>query len=449
MRPAAVSVAVARLAVGRAGWVIGDQALSSLTNFVLTLLVARAVSTEDFGAFALATTTYWLALGLARALTTEAFVVTYPDAEEAIAGRGVARVTGAAVGVGIAAGAACLVAGLVLQGTLAKALLIMGPLLPGLLLQDAWRFAFFARRRGGAALANDLAWAIALVPTMLFALTLGGGSVTWLILAWGVSGNAAGLLGIVQARIRPQVRGTIAWWREQRELAPRFFGEFLVRSVSSQLTTYGLAAFVGLRGVGGLRAADLLLGPLNILFLANGLAGVAEGVRLLARGERTFRIAYVGLSAVLAACVLAWAGVLLLLPSAAGVQILGRSWTTARPLLIPVVLNTAAAAAGMGATTGLRALAAARRSLRTRLSLAVVLLTATLASAAVGGVYAAAWTMAASSAVASAVWWRQFFAELGERRARERAPSIRERPDPTVGVRAPAADAGRPQGAAR
>lgn len=411
-----------RAAVGRVGWVVGDQALSSLTNFTLTLLVARTVTVADFGAFSIVTATYWLALGLARALTTEAFVVRYPHAEPDEWRRGVARASGASLVVGTLVGSVCVVAGALLGGTLGTALLVMGPFLPGLLLQDCWRFVFFARRDGASAFVNDLVWAIVLLPAIAMVLTLADGSVGWLIFAWGLAGTVGGVLGLAQSRVIPHVHETLAWWREQRDLVPPFLGDFAARAVSGQLLTYGLSAIVGLAGVGGLRAAEVLLGPLNILFLANGLAGVAEGVRLLRRSTRLFKLAYAALSAFTTASVLAWGGALLVMPSAIGTQVLGSSWENARLLLVPVILTSAAAASGTGPTTGLRALGAARRSLRTRLTLSVCFLGATLAAAAIGGVLAAAWTMAVSGAFASVVWWRQFLVEL-----REQGDSARER----------------------
>ncbi len=36
----------------RIGWALGDQVLSSLTNFALTISVARVVSPSSFGVFA-------------------------------------------------------------------------------------------------------------------------------------------------------------------------------------------------------------------------------------------------------------------------------------------------------------------------------------------------------------------------------------------------------------
>jgi hypothetical protein len=63
--------------VRRLGWGLADQALSSLTNFALAVLVARAVSTSALGAFGLSFTTYTITLGATRALCSEPLTVRY------------------------------------------------------------------------------------------------------------------------------------------------------------------------------------------------------------------------------------------------------------------------------------------------------------------------------------------------------------------------------------
>src|ERR671919_424387 len=96
------------------GWGMADQMLSSVTNFLLGLLVAGA--------------------------------------------------GGASLTIGIIVGSACLLVALVIDGPLQTAFAILGIALPGLLLQDAWRFAFFALGRGSSAFINVLVWVGLLLP---------------------------------------------------------------------------------------------------------------------------------------------------------------------------------------------------------------------------------------------------------------------------------------------
>jgi hypothetical protein len=56
----------ARHVVRPAGWGVADQALSSLTNFVVGIYIARSLDTKEFGAFSLAFATYVIALNASR-----------------------------------------------------------------------------------------------------------------------------------------------------------------------------------------------------------------------------------------------------------------------------------------------------------------------------------------------------------------------------------------------
>ena len=49
--------------VRRTGWGVADQVLSSLTNFGLSVVVARAVGPAGFGSFTLVFTAFTTALG--------------------------------------------------------------------------------------------------------------------------------------------------------------------------------------------------------------------------------------------------------------------------------------------------------------------------------------------------------------------------------------------------
>src|SRR5689334_21393424 len=90
-------------------WTFADQALSSLTNAALAIVVAKSVSEDDFGAFALAAlTTFGFVVGLGRAFVGEPFVVRFSAANEAERRRGTAHGSGAALIFGALGGVICL-----------------------------------------------------------------------------------------------------------------------------------------------------------------------------------------------------------------------------------------------------------------------------------------------------------------------------------------------------
>ncbi|MDN5751397.1 MAG: hypothetical protein L0H64_23340, partial [Pseudonocardia sp.] len=243
----------------RIGWGIADQAVSSLTNFALGIVVARALDVAGFGVFGLAWVTYGVVLNVSRGLCSDPFTVRFSGAEPVDRDPAVVRMTGCTLLVGTVAGAVTVGVGAALDGQLGAAFVALGLVLPGVLLQDAWRFAFFAAGTGRRSFLNDLAWAALLVPALAIASAMP--SVFAFVLAWGISGGLAGMLGCVQARLRPRPGESAGWLREQRDLGPRYLIENLSLSGAAQLRLFGLGAIAGLAAVGAIRGGALLIGP--------------------------------------------------------------------------------------------------------------------------------------------------------------------------------------------
>jgi hypothetical protein len=435
-RLAAISPAAmwtrARHLAGRLGWGMADQAMSSLTNFGVSVYVARTLGTVEFGAFALAFATYLIVLAASRGLATDALAVRYSGVEPERWRRAVASASGTATTVGLIAGAGCAIAGLWLGESTGAALLGLGLTLPGLLLQDSWRFAFFSAGKGRLAFVNDLTWAVALVPAMAVMVESGHGSVGWFMLAWGGSACFAAVIGAFQTRLVPRPTESVQWLRQHRDLAIRYLGESLSLSSASQIRLYGLAAIAGLAAAGSLRAAELLLGPLNTAIMGIAMMAVPEAAVLLRRSLRRLQPFCLLLSCLGAGGALAWGMVLLLLPDSVGEQILHSAWYAASALLVPVTLAVAGFGFSVGAWAGVRALGAASRSLRAQAIGSVVYLTGAFVGTAIGGAAGAAWGSAAGALIGAGVWWWELHqgvrdASLAERDAA--APDERE-PEP-------------------
>jgi O-antigen/teichoic acid export membrane protein len=409
--------------VRRAGWGVGDQAFSSLTNFALGILVARTQGPRDFGAFSLAFATYVIALNASRAISTEPLVVRYSAVSLAEWRRATRSATGTALSTGLLAGLGCLVPSLFMGGPLRSAFLALGLTLPGLLLQDSWRFAFFARASGRQAFANDVAWAIVLFPSLGLVVWTGHASVFWLTLAWGGAATAAGIVGALQAHVKPRALDSPAWLRQQWDLAPRFLGEFMALSGTTQLSFYFIGAIASLEAVGALRAAQILLGPVYAFTIGLRLVATPEVVRLAKQSVGRVRAACAVLSAGLGGATLLWGIAFLLVPARAGAELLGASWQPARRALLPMTLLMASGGVIGGATAGLRALAAAKRSFRARMFTSSVRIVGGVAGAAFGGMLAAAWGLAITGCLGAFVYWDQLarglreHASLGQERA--------------------------------
>jgi len=398
------------------GWSLADQALTSLTNFALGIAVARSVGPSDFGAFSLAFATYLAMLNASRAVATQPLLIRYVAVPISVWRRGTQMAAGTVLALGLIGGLGCIAVAAVVRGPLGDALIALGITLPGLLVRDTWRFAFFAAGRGRDAFTNDLAMLLVLVPALGVPAVSGHPSVLLATFAWGGAGVVASVIGGLQARARPLPRLATTWWHEQRDIAGRYAGEVATDALAVQLSIYAIAAIAGLAAVGALRASDLLLGPLNILLQGLYLVAIAEGVRFLQVSARRLRDACLFLSAGLAGATIVWGSGMLALPESVGTSLLGASWGPGRSVLFPGMLALAGLSTIIGAWVGLRSLAAARRSFRARVLSSTTTLGCAVVGATLGGTSGAAWGFVVGNWIGVAIWWWQFAAALRDHR---------------------------------
>jgi O-antigen/teichoic acid export membrane protein len=392
--------------------------MSSLTNFLLSVYVARTLGAVAFGAFSLAYVTYAFALNASRGLCTDPFVVRFSGTYLPTWRRAVARCTGTALIVGFVVGACAIVAGRLLGGTAGLGFIALGLTLPGLLLQDAWRYAFFAQGRGHHAFINDTVWAAVLVPSLVFLRMSGHANVFWLVFAWGASAAAGAAIGPLQARVMPSLAGAWEWLSRHHDLALRYLVEGSASNVSLQLRTYGFDLILGLAAVGYIQAASTVMGPFRIMLLGMGLFVVPEAAGVLRRSPRHLPLFCLAVSSGLALLGLVWGVVLLVaMPRGLGYLMLGNIWRPTYPLVLPTTLWVMGTGALSGALAGLHALAAARRSLRAALFVSALGLACSLAGAMTAGTVGSMWGAAAASWIGVLVSWGQLRRALHERAA--------------------------------
>jgi O-antigen/teichoic acid export membrane protein len=402
----------------RLGWGLADQALSSLTNFALAILVARTVSTSALGAFGLAFTTYTITLGATRALCSEPLTVRHSATGEREWREGASAATGVALVLGAIAGVLCVGASFLFDGTLRPSLIVLGLSMPGLIVQDTWRSAFFCHLRGTYAFANDLAWAIAQVVLVAAVLAVGQRSTPAFILAWAGAANVAAVFGIVQAGFLPRPLKARFWLSRHRDLGPRYLIEFVARNAAQSGAMYATAGFAGLSAAGALRGAQVVLGPLNILNMGVTSPAIAESVRIARRSPRRMLRVVTILGVVLVVVFVAWGVAMYLLPDSVGEALLKRSWAPAHPVILPYTAVMAASGMLTAATVGLRAMAAAKRSMRSRLVTGVLAVTGGTVGAATYGAVGAAIGLAAGLWIGGIQWWQQLHAAVAEEEER-------------------------------
>ena len=221
---------VLRRVARRFGWGLADQAMSSVSNAAVSFYVAR-----ELGAAAVRRVQPRL-----RHLLLRAQRLAGPGHRPA-GGQVQQRRTGRLAARGGAEhrhrgdrrpggrGCARMAAAMVLHGTPRLAFLALGLTLPGLLLQDSWRYAFFAVGRGSQAFLNDTVWTLSLLPALVLLRVTHHGTVFWFVLAWGAAATVAACVGPLQARVLPRLASAWTWVSHHRDLGPRYLAENAVQ----------------------------------------------------------------------------------------------------------------------------------------------------------------------------------------------------------------------------
>jgi len=397
---------------GRAGWGLADQAVSSLTNAGLSIVIARSVDAPSFGAFGIAFAVFSFALGSSRALATDPLVIRYSAENSQGFRRAVGGATGLALVLGVAAGVVVLTAGAAMGGTVGAALRALAVVLPGLLLQDAWRHAFLAARRPRDALVNDLCWAAVQFVAIGVLVRAGTPTVSMLVLGWGGAALVAAGLGFTQMRVLPQPQRAVAWLREHRDLGPLLVLEYAITMGAFNTALLLIGLLGGLAEVGAIRAAQVLLGPLQMLFLGVTAITVPEFSRRVDRPRRTLVRYAAFVSATLGGAGAATLVILLLLPERLGAEILGDTWRGARSALPYIGVMMICVGLQAGPYLMLRALAAGRRVLKVSALQAPLTLVLGIVGAVTSGAAGAAGGFAVAHVVGTGLWWLSLRARL-------------------------------------
>lgn len=397
-------------------WSSSDQALSSLSNLLLSVLVARAAGEAEFGAFALGFAVYQLGLGLSRAVTGEPTLIRHSD--DGATGSTVSAVaSGWVVGVG---GAAVLIvlAALIPAFWVTFALLAVG--FPVLMLVDAARYGAFAQTRPAQAFRIDAVWILAQAAILLGIWALDLWSAPAIVASW-VGGSAFALgYALFCLRAIPTPLQGLRWLRRNRDLSARFAAEYFAISGVQQSVVFFSVVFAGLTASGAIRGGQVVLGPLSIFTM--GFAVVAlPSLSRLARSHRYDRLRSrsVVISALLATVTLAYGAVVLTVPASLGQAVLGASWATGAQLLPLLILQLLVSNLSYGATSGMRAMQLARRSLILRWSTAPLIVAAIVYGAWQGGASGAVLAAVIGSSAQAIAWWITFVISLRQATSNE------------------------------
>lgn len=395
----------------RVSWTVVDQGLSAGSNFLLAVLVARAMDAEAFGAFSVAFLVYSIAVAVNRALIGQPLQITFA-AEGPRQFRGaVRRALGATILLGLTIGVFAAAFGWLIAGPAGQALVALAVVLPGLMVQDICRMAFFAGARPARATAIDALWTAVMLAGLLLAPTSDAG--VWLpITVWGGSGLLSALYGLVLLDSVPRFNGCVQWAVAQRRLTGYLLAEYALSQGLAQWGILMVGVWGTAAGVGALRAAQVLLGPMNILGAAAFMFAVPEvarrvGMSPAAKGQFALTV-----SAALGGVAVIYSTALLLLPNGVGEQLLGDTWTGARSVLVPTCLLTVAAAAAAGPVATLYGMGRARTTLAVNLIRAPMLVIGLMVAIPIWDASGAAWVLALVEVVLLPVWFLRLRREL-------------------------------------
>jgi O-antigen/teichoic acid export membrane protein len=391
----------------RAAWLFVDQGFSSLTNFLVAVAVARVATSAEFGAFSIAVTIYYFLLELVRPLALEPLLIRYSGKDGASTRAAASGAASTALAVGVFSGAVLLAAGAVGPDSVRPVLTALAVVLPGLLVQDACRYALLAAGDARFAALTNVVWTVVSLCVFVVLSATAAADAGSLLLGWGLAGTLCAAVGLVRTRSRLAPGRVSAWLREHRELSPRFVVEYLIDAGAFQLTILLVGLIGGLSALGALNGARLLLGPVGVVFLAMAGLAVSEGSRLRDARDRRLVPAIRIVGVALTLLTLAWTAMLLLLPTDVGVALLGETFAEAEALLPLLGLYWAARGAIVSAKWGLRIFAAARNSLRAMSLVAPMTLIGGAVGAVLGDATGAAIGLAAASAAGAGVWWWQ------------------------------------------
>lgn len=393
---------------GRSFWALADQLFSSLANFLLGLSVARSATPREFGAFAVVLTIYQLVVFMSRAVASDPLVMRFSATAREPWRTASKAATGTSLVLGVGSAVLLLTASPLVPDMVGTLLLALALGMPGLLLQDCWRYSFFAAAEPRKAALNDLLWLVAMVAVGAGLIVFDRATVRSFVLAWAGGATLAALVGCWQARAAPSVGRAAGWLSSHRDITARLAAELLLENGSVQVALFAVAAISGLAAIGSIRAALILIGPLYVVYQSVQAWAVPEGVRLLgSRPARVARAVHV-LAVTLASVALLWGVLLLFLPDTVGRAFLGDSWRGAHALLVPLTFLCVATGTIAGTDAGLRALVAVDRTLRASAIAAPLIVGLTTVGATVSDAPGAATGWALSNCILAAIMWVEF-----------------------------------------
>ena len=381
-----------------------SQVLSALTNFLPALVVARSLTSDEFGAFSLATTVAVLVLLLFRSLYGEPFLLRI-ERLGLERNRGRRHALASSLHFALPIAVVTVVVAAVLHGTTRTSLVAMGLLLIAVVAQDCVRYIAFALQRPMVAVVADATWLVSTLALLLVLVGVDQLTAATATAAWAAGAAPGAVAGAVMLRAGLSFRSG-GVHRITRPLGLHFAAQTLAMQGASLVAFFGLGALVGLDAAASIRGVQLLYAPLNVLFL-----GAATVLLPHMRGRDLLevrRTAYIASGALTVVCGVL-TGLLLILPASIGEALLGSTWNGVKPLILIFGAFMATQTLAAGPTSGLKVLEANRLLTLTRVVAVPFVIAVPILFAGLWDAEGFAAGLALTSLVTCIWWWIAMF----------------------------------------
>jgi O-antigen/teichoic acid export membrane protein len=333
------SMAASARAVRALGWASVDHGVSSLSNVLVSLAVARGTGLEGMGQFAVAAAVFYVVVGLQRALVSEPLLVSRRTCEPG--GDEERGALGCCVAMGLAGAAVTMTVGAALGHS---ALMALAWWLPLMALQDGIRFVAFRRLQPRTAALVDLTWAVASAAAWPL---VRSGSPARAVSLWAAGAAVSAVAGLALLHLRPAgASKSLAWWKSDGgRLAVAFGAEAALASLAAQAGLLVVAGVLGSQALGVLRAAQIVVAPAILLLSAFGAFALP---RLARRGHALGRADTIRASAAAALLISPVVTLAAAKSDAIGRTLFGPGTAINRSILAGLLVGTVVAAAAQG-----------------------------------------------------------------------------------------------------
>jgi hypothetical protein len=310
-----------------------DQAMSSASNGLIVLAVARVASVDAFGTATLLFAISAGAMGVGRgAIGTPIMLAAGRGHAELRREAGFATAATLVFGFAVSCGAA--VSSILLGAPGMGAAFVVA--IPLVIVVDVFRYTLISASKPQVALAWDALWAIG--SALLFLSTL-----FWryaisdvaIVFCWATLAGISALGLALSFRVHPRVSGLGSWWRATYGSRIRYGIEAGLAPINVLIILSVATALIGASAAASLRGASTILSPLAVLLSALPLVVIPESVRRGASVTEVWsKLCRIGFP--LSLLVIAVGIGSLVLPERVGQLILGDTWEFAR-VVLPII----------------------------------------------------------------------------------------------------------------